>query len=187
MVVTKSPAELESAQLDLRRNNLVVDYRVNTINLLTEAFEKEGKPSFSKTEVLELLTSFAGSTDSEKKSEKKGGKKKKSPEEKREPTQYNLFIRNAIRQLREKFPEINRNILMAECAKIWAQIKEMENVDFATMDVSKYMPKNVSEFDDKSKDSKKAAEATTKAVAKKLAPTTGAAPAVGKKGKAVKA
>ena len=174
MVVTKTPAELEAAQLQLRQNNIVIDTRVNTLDLFREALDKTDKTSFSKTDVLELLGEFATSLGSQKK-EEKATKKKKSPEEKRPPSTYNLFIRNGMNQLKAKFPDLDRNVRLSACGKIWSQVKEKQDVDFAKMDIGSFIPKNI---DDLVSTTKSAAPAPTTAAKKEK----GAAAPVAKKG-----
>jgi hypothetical protein len=130
--------------------NNFVEYRLDTVMHVTQKVDDDERDTFTLEDVTTLLQELSEDFLKNRKVEK-GSKKKKSPEEKREPTQYNLFIRNAIKQIREKFPKMNRNVLMVACASIWSQIKTMKEVDFATMDVRKYMPKDMDNLEVKSK------------------------------------
>jgi hypothetical protein len=52
--------------------------------------------------------------------------KKKKTGPKRPPTEYNIFVKNTIQDLKEKNPELKNTELMASAAKLW-RIKKEEN------------------------------------------------------------
>jgi len=54
--------------------------------------------------------------------------KQKSPV-KRPATIYNVFVKSMIQQLKKKYPQADKNILMKDCGKIWTHLKEDNNFD----------------------------------------------------------
>ena len=63
-------------------------------------------------------------TDDDKPKKKKSKKEKDSDEEvepkkKREPTAYNLFVKEQMSIVKEEFPELNRQDLMRKIGEMW--------------------------------------------------------------------
>lgn len=53
----------------------------------------------------------------------KGSKKKKATTEKKEPSAYNLFIRDAIQKIRAEDPNVDKKQLMSLAAARWKEHK----------------------------------------------------------------
>lgn len=54
--------------------------------------------------------------------------KSEKPKRVRAPTQYNLFMRTAIRELRVRYPDMSRTDLMRHGAKQWNEHKSKHGV-----------------------------------------------------------
>jgi len=83
------------------------------------------------TEVYRQITS-----DKPKKSEvkpKKNSKKNKDsdeetePKKKREPTKYNIFVKEQMPLIKEEFPDLNRQDLMRKIGEMWKNTKKDES------------------------------------------------------------
>ena len=69
---------------------------------------------------------------SEDKLKKKSKKNKDSDEEtepkkKREPTKYNLFVKEQMPLIKEEFPDLNRQDLMRKVGEMWKNTKKDES------------------------------------------------------------
>lgn len=51
-------------------------------------------------------------------------KKKKTEGEKKAPSEYNLFIKEAIKKIKEENPDVDRKNLMPMAAKRWNEYKQ---------------------------------------------------------------
>ena len=79
--------------------------------LLTQVFndlKKEGNP--------------VKKTKKSKKEEEEDGKEKK----KREPTAYNLFVKEMMPTIKEEFPDLSRQDLMRKVGEMWKAKKEAQ-------------------------------------------------------------
>ena len=48
---------------------------------------------------------------------------------KREPTNYNVFVKSMIKQLKAEYPDADKNILMKDCGTIWSHLKNDKSFD----------------------------------------------------------
>jgi len=76
------------------------------------------------TEVYHQITSDKPKKTEDKPKKKKSKKEKNSDEEvepkkKREPTAYNLFVKEQMSIVKEEFPDLNRQDLMKKVGEIW--------------------------------------------------------------------
>jgi hypothetical protein len=71
----------------------------------------------------EILEGSKGEKKTRKKAKKEeGGEEKK----KREPTKYNLYVRETMPVVKEENPEMSRQDLMREVGRMWKEKKEEE-------------------------------------------------------------
>ena len=89
--------------------------------------EKEYTRSELGKMLTEVFKEIRESSKGEKKTRKKvkkedGGEEKK----KREPTAYNLYVRETMPVVKEENPEMSRQDLMREVGKMWKEKKEGE-------------------------------------------------------------
>lgn len=61
---------------------------------------------------------------------------KNAPKKKRAPTAYNLFMKDMIKELRQKHPDIDKKELMSMGAREW-QSKKLKDAKDAAKDASK--------------------------------------------------
>ncbi len=54
----------------------------------------------------------------------KAGKKKKTSTEKKEPSKYNIFIKEEIQRIRQENPSVDNKQLMSMAAARWKEHKE---------------------------------------------------------------
>ena len=59
-----------------------------------------------------------------KKKTKQNGDDDTKPKKKREPTAYNLFVKEKMPILKEEFPELSRQDLMKKVGELWKTQKE---------------------------------------------------------------
>ena len=59
-----------------------------------------------------------------KKSKKENSDDEAEPKKKREPTAYNLFVKEQMSIVKEKFPELNRQDLMRKISEMWKAQKD---------------------------------------------------------------
>ena len=81
------------------------------------------------TEVYRQITSDKPKKSDDKPKKKKSKKEKNSDEEvepkkKREPTLYNLFVKEQMPLIKEEFPDLSRQDLMRKVGEIWRTKKE---------------------------------------------------------------
>jgi len=81
------------------------------------------------TEVYSQITSNKQKKTDDKSKKKKSKKEKNSDEEvepkkKREPTPYNIFVKEQMSIVKEEFPDLNRQDLMKKVGEIWKTKKE---------------------------------------------------------------
>ena len=69
--------------------------------------------------VAEFKTTLANKYKEEAKSSKKGGKTTSPPKEKRAPSEYNIFIKNALIRLKQENPDTPAKELMGKAAAEW--------------------------------------------------------------------
>ena len=83
------------------------------------------------TEVYRQITSDKPKKTDDKPKKKKSKKENDSDEEvkpkkKREPTKYNLFVKEKMSIVKEEFPDLNRQDLMKKVGEMWKAKKEQE-------------------------------------------------------------
>tara|TARA_B110001452_G_C14823330_1_gene287463 strand:- start:38 stop:397 length:360 start_codon:yes stop_codon:yes gene_type:complete len=83
------------------------------------------------TEVYRQITSDKPNKTDDKPKKKKSKKRNDSDEEaepkkKREPTKYNLFVKEQMSIVKEEFPDLNRQDLMKKVGELWKTKKEEE-------------------------------------------------------------
>lgn len=87
---------------------------------------------YTRAELGKILTQVYHEITSDKKvkTEKKPKKAKKEksddeePKKKREPTAYNLFVKEQMPLIKEEFPELSRQDLMRKVGEAWKASKE---------------------------------------------------------------
>ena len=65
-------------------------------------------------------------TKKSKKTKSKGSDDDAEPKKKREPTLYNLFVKEQMPLVKEEFPDLNRQDLMRKIGENWKAQKETE-------------------------------------------------------------
>jgi len=86
---------------------------LDEFNVLIDT-EKE----YTRSELGKILTEvYHQITSGKKKGEPK--KKKKKKKKKREPTAYNLFVKEKMPIIKEEFPELSRQDLMKKVGELW--------------------------------------------------------------------
>ena len=97
------------------------------INQFTTNVDTEKE--YTRAELGKILTQVYHEITSDKKVkiEKKSKKEKSNDEEpkkKREPTAYNLFVKEQMPLIKEEFPELSRQDLMRKVGEAWKATKE---------------------------------------------------------------
>ena len=100
------------------------------INQFTTNVDTE--KDYTRAELGKILTQVYHEITSDKKvkTEKKPKKAKKEksddeePKKKREPTAYNLFVKEQMPLIKEEFPELSRQDLMRKVGEAWKATKE---------------------------------------------------------------
>ena len=86
---------------------------------------------YTRSELGKMLTEVFKEIREAEKGEKKVRKKVKKEEgeekKKREPTAYNLFVKETMPVVKEENPEMSRQDLMREVGRMWKEKKEGEN------------------------------------------------------------
>ena len=99
------------------------------INEFTTLVDTEKE--YTRAELGKMLTEVYHQITSDKPKKKKSKKEKDSDEEaepkkKREPTAYNLFVKEQMSIVKEEFPDLNRQDLMKKVSELWKAKKEQE-------------------------------------------------------------
>ena len=76
------------------------------------------------TEVYHQISSGKKKGEPKKKKAKKGSNEDAEPKKKREPTAYNLFVKEKMPIIKEEFPELSRQDLMKKVGELWKAQKE---------------------------------------------------------------
>jgi len=83
---------------------------------------------YTRSELAKMLTEVFKEIREGEKGEKKRRKKVKKEEgeekKKREPTAYNLFVKETMSVVKEENPEMSRQDLMREVGRMWKEKKE---------------------------------------------------------------
>ena len=89
--------------------------------LLTEVFNQinTGKKTTKKQKT-------DNETKKSKKTKSKGSDDDAEPKKKREPTLYNLFVKEQMPLVKDEFPDLNRQDLMRKIGENWKVQKETE-------------------------------------------------------------
>jgi len=103
---------------------------INEITTLVDTEKEYTRAELGKmlTEVYHQITSDKPKkTDDKpkkKKSKKENSDDEAEPKKKREPTAYNLFVKEQMSIVKEKFPELNRQDLMRKISEMWKAQKD---------------------------------------------------------------
>ena len=89
-------------------------------------FEKEYTRSELGKMLTEVFKEIREGSKGEKKTRKKAKKEEGSEKKKREPTAYNLYVKETMSVVREENPEMSRQDLMREVGRMWKEKKEGE-------------------------------------------------------------
>ena len=99
-----------------------------TINTFIE--QVDTNKEYTRAELGKLLTQVFNDLKNEGKPAKKEKKPKKEEDgeekKKREPTAYNLFVKEKMPLLNEEFPNLSRQDLMKKVGEIWRAKKEAQ-------------------------------------------------------------
>lgn len=76
------------------------------------------------TGVYHQITSGKKNAEPKKKKSKKEVDDDAAPKKKREPTAYNLFVKEKMPIIKEEFPELSRQDLMKKVGELWKVQKE---------------------------------------------------------------
>ncbi|MDB4613974.1 HMG-box domain-containing protein [bacterium] len=99
--------------------------------LTTFTSKVEMEKEYTRSELGKMLTEVFKEIREGLKGEKKTRKKAKKEEggeekKKREPTKYNLYVRETMPVVKEKNPEMSRQDLMREVGRMWKETKEAD-------------------------------------------------------------
>jgi len=104
---------------------------INEFTTLVDTEKEYTRAELGKmlTEVYHQITSNKPKNTDDKPKKKKSKKEKDSDEEvepkkKREPSAYNIFVKEQMSIVKEKFPDLNRQDLMRKVGEIWKAKKE---------------------------------------------------------------
>ena len=116
---------------DERENSNTQRVMTTTQQILTTFTSKvDLEKEYTRSELGKMLTEVFKEIREGEKGEKKVRKKVKREEgeekKKREPTAYNLFVKETMSVVREENPEMSRQDLMREVGKMWKEKKEGE-------------------------------------------------------------
>lgn len=107
-------------------------HKSEVINDVFGVFDNNKEVSFD--ELMKTVDEIDDKINSELKEIEDKTTKQKSPI-KRTPTNYNVFVKSMIQQLKKKYPDADKNILMKDCGTIWSHLKN--DVNFAKDDRDK--------------------------------------------------
>jgi len=106
---------------------------INEFTTLVDTEKEYTRAELGKmlTEVYRQITSDKPKKTDDKPKKKKSKKEKDSDEEaepkkKREPTAYNLFVKEQMSIVKEEFPDLNRQDLMRKVGEMWKAKKEQK-------------------------------------------------------------
>jgi hypothetical protein len=88
--------------------------------------EKEYTRSELGKMLTEVFKEIREAEKGEKKTRKRAKKEEGSEKKKREPTAYNLFVKETMSVVKEENPEMSRQDLMREVGRMWKEKKEEE-------------------------------------------------------------
>ena len=116
---------------DERENSNTQRVMTTTQQILTTFTSKvDLEKEYTRSELGKMLTEVFKEIREGEKGVKKVRKKVKTEEgsekKKREPTAYNLFVKETMSVVREENPEMSRQDLMREVGKMWKEKKEGE-------------------------------------------------------------
>ena len=102
--------------------------------LTTFTSKVEMDKEYTRSELGKMLTEvfkeIREGSNGEKKTRKKAKKEEGGEEKKkREPTAYNLYVRETMGVVKEENPEMSRQDLMREVGRMWKEKKEDEKVE----------------------------------------------------------
>ena len=107
---------------------------INEFTTLVDTEKEYTRAELGKmlTEVYRQITSDKTKKTEDKPKKKKSKKDKDSDEEaehkkKREPTKYNLFVKEKMSIVKNEFPELSRQDLMKKVGEMWKAHKEQGN------------------------------------------------------------
>jgi hypothetical protein len=116
----------------VEKNNHTQRVMTTTQQILTTFTSKvEMEKEYTRSELGKMLTEVFKEIREGSKGEKKTRKKAKKEEggeekKKREPTKYNLYVRETMPVVKEENPEMSRQDLMREVGRMWKEKKEEE-------------------------------------------------------------
>jgi len=109
---------------------------------------------YTRNELGKMLTEVFKEIREGSKGEKKTRKKAKKEEggeekKKREPTAYNLYVRDTMSVVKEENPKMSRQDLMREVGRMWkekkGEVKDVENVEEQEEEVQEEVQEEVRE------------------------------------------
>lgn len=103
-------------------------HRCEVINDVRKTFETENTVSLSYSQIMKTLDELESSVTAQLEVNQNKNTKTKT-KAKRNPTIYNIFVQHMIKQLKEMYPETDKNELMRECGKIWTFLTSDEKFD----------------------------------------------------------
>jgi hypothetical protein len=103
-------------------------HRCEVINDVRKTYETEGKDSLTYEQIMKTLDELEASVSSQLEVNQNKSNKNKT-KVKRNPTVYNIFVQHMIKQLKDMYPETDKNELMRECGKIWSFLTSDEKFD----------------------------------------------------------
>ena len=116
----------------VEKNNHTQRVMTTTESILTTFTSKvDMEKEYTRSELGKMLTEVFKEIRESSKGEKKTRKKAKKEEggeekKKREPTAYNLYVRETMPVVKEENPEMSRQDLMREVGRMWKETKEAE-------------------------------------------------------------
>ena len=129
--------------------------------LTTFTSKVEMEKEYTRNELGKMLTEVFKEIREGEKGEKKARKKAKKEDDgedkkKREPTAYNLYVRETMPVVKDENPEMSRQDLMREVGRMWREKKgNVEDVKEEVEEVKKEVQEEVQEEVKKGKKGKK--------------------------------
>lgn len=103
-------------------------HRCELINDVRKTYESENATTLSYGQIMKTLDDLESSVSAQLEVNQNKNTKTKT-KAKRNPTIYNIFVQHMIKQLKEMYPETDKNELMRECGKIWTFLTSDEKFD----------------------------------------------------------